>query len=900
MKPTELIISGWGPYKDSVKIDFTNFGGHGLFLITGPTGAGKTTVFDAISYALFGEVSGSIRSKDSVRSDFASADTKTFVELSMSHGGRLYRIYRNPQYDRPKKRKTGENAFTKENENAILYLPDGKVIEGNREVNAKVQEILNMDFEQFKQISMIAQGEFTRLLTASSREKTQIFREIFNTHKYEQFAAVLHQRAGKLYAQIMTYHNKMEEAIESVRSIIQTEEWKRLTERKSEKQEYPYAGIRDYLAIELKEQKEVLQVSEREVQKAEETLLNYEKELQKAKAQNALFEELENAKRQQAMLQQKRIEINGMKERVSAATSAFKIEGSYIQKEETGKRVTYLEKELCRLEGELKLLIEQEKKYALQYENRTELKNFISMILEYVQRYLEQQKKQIAMQKKECELKEYQQTYCQIEQKVIKSKQEYEQAELEYRHGMVGIVASRLAEGEPCPVCGSIQHPHIARIEENVPSEDSIKEFKKAYEIENKKLLEWHQKTASRNGEVKMIKEELERQKAELLLQKETIGQISDTIVALLEELLQCSRSEMMDAAEHRPETFQATCLKALQAVEKNEATMRQLLARKEERQNSIIMRQQEMQEIQEQYAKFRQIYQEQLAFYAFRSEEEYLNSRKTNAEVDVMQKRIADYEQQVVSNADHVSRITEAVRGKAAVNIRELLSWKNAAEEDKKGKQSGHARLQIQFARIKTAFSSLDEKIKEAEKLEAVYGIVKDLDNLTAGNNSKRLVFEQFVLISYFEEVLHAANMRLQKMTAGRFLLSRADGASDGRSKDNFEIQVLDNYTGKYRMAKTLSGGESFKASLALALGMSDVIQASSGGIRVETLFIDEGFGSLDAESLDQACETLMSLVDKDRFIGIISHVTELKERIPKQLVIDKTNVGSSIRMVC
>lgn len=900
MKPTKLIISGWGPYKDSVEIDFTNFGGHGLFLITGPTGAGKTTIFDAISYALFGEVSGSIRSKDSVRSDFAGADTKTFVEFFMIHAGQAYRIYRNPQYNRPKKRKTGENAFTKENENAILYLPDEKVIEGNREVNVKVQEILRMDFEQFKQISMIAQGEFTRLLTASSKEKTQIFREIFNTHKYEQFAAVLHQKAGKLYTQIMTYRNKMEEAIESVRVIIQTEEWEQLTERKNEKQEYAYTGIRDYLAAELEQQKEILQASEKEVEKAEKALLDSEKELQKAKTQNALFTELENAKQQQVKLQQQSIEMNVIKEKLKAATSALKIEGAYIKKEEAQKRAAYVEKELCKLKEELELLEKQEKEYETQYENRAELKNSISMIQEYVRMYLVQQEKQKGLQKKEGELKEYQQIYRQAEQRAIKSKHKYEQAELDYRHAMVGIVASQLVEGEPCPVCGSVVHPCIAKIEENVPSEDNIKEFKKIYETEHTKLLEWHQKTAIRHGEVKTIKEELEHQKADLKSKKETFGQISDTMVMLLDKLFMCNKKKIMDVAEQDAKTFQITCMQALQTIEKNETRMQQSLAKKEEKQNSIVIRQQEMQELREQYQKFRQAFQEQLAFYAFQSEEQYLNSRKTNTEVDVMQKWIENYEQQVASNTDYVSRMTAAVKGKKIIDIEELLYQKNAVEGDKRKGQSRHEQLKIRFARIKTAFSSLDEKLKDSKNLESAYGIVKDLDNITVGNNPKRLVFEQYVLISYFEEVLHAANMRLQKMTAGRFLLSRADGVSDGRSKDNFEIQVLDNYTGKYRMARTLSGGESFKASLALALGMSDIIQASSGGIRVETLFIDEGFGSLDAESLDQACETLMSLVDKDRIIGIISHVTELKERIPKQLVIDKTNVGSSIRVIC
>ena len=213
MKPEKLTLSGWGPYKDRVEIDFTGLEGRGLFLIAGATGAGKTTIFDAITYALYGDMSGGMRDKNSVRSDFADEDTPTFVELAMRHGGEEYRIVRNPEYMRPKKKKRGKSAFTKEKENAVLYLPDGRIIEGSGEVSRKIQEILVLDYRQFKQISMIAQGEFSKLLTASPTEKIRIFREIFSTSVYDGFAKELKERSGELLRRVMECRNKMDENV---------------------------------------------------------------------------------------------------------------------------------------------------------------------------------------------------------------------------------------------------------------------------------------------------------------------------------------------------------------------------------------------------------------------------------------------------------------------------------------------------------------------------------------------------------------------------------------------------------------------------------------------------------------------------------------------------------------
>lgn len=894
MKPEKLAICGWGPYKDRVEIDFDRFCGQGLFLVTGATGAGKTTIFEAISYALFGELGGSMRSKDSVRSDFAYADTRTYVELCMSHDGKTYLITRNPQYFRPKKRKGGKSEYTKESENAVLQLPDGRVLEGNKEVNRMVQEILKMDFDQFRQISMIAQGEFTKLLTASSKEKTQIFRDIFGTHIYERFAAVLHQRAGKLYARIMAYRNKMDETVEAL--ALKEEEWIALTENK----EYSYQRIKEYLETQLGLKKHACIEAAEELIKAEKMVAAQEKKIQEAKRTEQLFKELAEAEAKKSELAAQKDSIMQTKNTVLLAGNAEKAELAAMQKQGSVQRLEETNRKIRGLEDDCKALEEKRNAGEAQYSNREDVKEVLDTLLELVEARKVCAGKEKIIQADRTLLQRNQKEYLKLEQKAQQEKSAYEHAWLLYRRAMVGIVAMQVKEGEPCPVCGSLQHPDIAGITAEVPSEDVLKCLKQIAEDSTQELLSLHGKTSSLKGEVETKEADLSGIYAQILIKEKTITKTSDIIKMLVTELSTINFHEIIGAEGGDGKTDASICLKkALSDQAENSTKIQQIEA--DLIANKAFLRILEKDKItqSEEAKRAQSAYYQKLLECNFKTEEQYLAVKLNADEIGCMQQEIESYEQQAVSNADHIKRIQAAVKGKRPPVLEELSRLKKEAEDAKKEIQKEYNFIQILCAQIEKAFLSLRGKMKEVTELEQEYGIVKDLDNITAGNNPKRLVFEQYVLANYFDQVLTAANMRLYRMTSGRYELSRAEGASDGRTKDNFEIQVLDNYTGKYRLAKTLSGGEAFKASLSLALGMSDIIQADSGGVKVETLFIDEGFGSLDAESLDQACGTLTSLVEKNRFIGIISHVPELRERIDKQLVVEKTNVGSHIKMI-
>ncbi len=759
MRPTRMIISGWGPYKGLCDINFGEFDKKGLFLITGATGAGKTTIFDAICFALYGDVSGGVREKGSVRSDFADGDTKTFVELTFEHNDKLYKISRNPEYERPKKRKTGNAGCTKERENAILYLPDDSIIEGNQEVNRKIREILVLDLKQFKQITMIAQGEFAKLLMAPSKEKNGIFREIFGTGICEAFANVLRRRAKALYSDVSTMKSKLEEAVRM--TALPDDEYKQLTD----KEDLNFDNINEYLK----------NAEKKYLCNAESTLQEY---TELDKKMNVLTAEISKLEEQRKQLLKKETEL------LEAKTGIEKLNEEKIE-------------------------------YRPIFEARDGIYSALRLREQCEQLRMQQSKQAQMVKELETELTRLPDEYMVQEEKCRKARRAYEEGDFAYRRATAGIVARLLEDGKPCPVCGSTFHPSPASVGEDVPDEKRLKELQKQVNEADKKLQKIQEFIVEKKGRYEAYMSGLQK---------------------LSEELEECINE--FNANPDYPDIFKEMA-------------------------------------VSEAYRKL-----------------DFITGRYQNIEGLIAEKEeyAARLEVQIKSEKE------EAVSGEKQDELEkqclEMESKKRKLLEEQK-------QWNIYVDAIKRTRRSLKEKLAKLNELSTEYGYVKDLDNVANGMNPRRLVFEQYVLSTYFDEILRAANIRFLKMTDGRYEMSRVETVSDGRSRDNLEIQVLDYYTGKFRSVKTLSGGETFKASLALALGMSDVIQAFNGGIRVEALFVDEGFGSLDSESLDQACETLSTLVEKDRMIGIISHVPELRERIENQIVVYKTNTGSEVQIV-
>lgn len=840
MKPLYLEISAWGPYPSVNKVDFSRFSNGELFLISGSTGSGKTTIFDGIIYALYGEVSGKIRSKDSLRSDFAHSEAETYVILTFLHGEKEYRIERHPKYSRPKKRGEG---LTIKKEEASLFLEGGNVITGTVHVNQKIKELLSIDYEQFKQLSMLAQGEFMDLLTAKSSQRADVFRSIFHTQIYQNVQRLAGEKARKLKEQIQQLEYRMEEAGAP------------FAENLDYKQVLEHGDFQKFLGLLLEKKKEVKrgkkQLEKRmsdgheiimelegfcnECQRLQEELVRKDKEIARLTEQKEeVFHVLKKEEEREKILEKRAPEMEKLRKRCIFLEDAKK-------KAQEGKEIKEKKEKLF-----VQVEMQKERKLAASYQNwKCQYQQVLDLEKEI-------QKLNNTIEKQTTE-------YHQIDRRLVEEKNFLTKIQSEYFAANVGILAAGLKDGEACPVCGSKSHPKKARIQENMPDE---KEIEKQQEITARAEKEFQKCYQA-------IMKSKERMKGK--------------------EILLAQKEEELPPEPEVPEKIKQYNFEKMDLREEEQALERILQAY-----TSICGRWEGL----------------SAEIHAFLSE----NGKITKEYVQICEK-LNCYEKETGENEKQLqeARLSSAriqtllsERQQQKLNCLKELPPKEQIEEksqmlqkkyeEKQEDEIEREKVVVLLNKIMQAQQSLTEKLDVRRSIEKEYGIAGDLDRLLNGNNSLRLNFEQYVLASYFEDVLMAANVRFLKMTNGRYEMFRQESVSDGRKKDNLEIDILDYYTGKKRSVKTLSGGESFKAALCLALGLSDVIQSYAGGIQIDVLFVDEGFGALDEESLAQAVDTLMSLAGEKQMIGIISHVTELKDRIEHQIIVKKRKEGSNI----
>lgn len=758
MRPKYLEMSAWGPYKDCVKVDFEDFDRGALFLITGPTGSGKTTIFDGICFAIYGNTSGKEREKNTLRSDFAHLDTKTYVKLIFTHNGMTYEVERNPEYLRPSKRKRADGtvSYTKENEEAALKMPDGTILAGVTVVNRKLQELMALDYNQFKQISMIAQGEFDKMLTAPSQEKTKIFRGIFGTEKFDLFTQNLKQRAAELYKKVSEYTHKIEEDI----------------------------------SIHARDEAEIEAL-------ASQKYVNYDAVEEQMKERVRFYgQEKERLKEE---LAEKETVLNAMQ---TAHTRALEQQKQKSQLAQAKERLKKLYDTQNQYEDAKKSLIraKQAQEIIKEYEAAEEAAVLVKKAFAASRRAKE-------------EVAAARHRYLEAEKSERKAYEVWQQADTAYKRASIGIVADMLTEGEACPVCGSLEHPKPFCSDGSIPDLKQVERVKKLYEAEKSSQMKVY-------GQVQAAME---------LEKKET------------------SEAE---AAQKQAEDTQKNWQAVLRAsMFETEGTFLQAILSKETEQR----------------------YTEQ----------------------------VRKWEELVTTTKAIVEHLTNELTAQKQEETDELETAYGQAKQERDELRQKEQQVLLRESRMKEGLASLQKNRSKAEKYRKEYGILKDLENMATGNNAKRLVFEQYVLSSYFEDILAAANVRFRHMTMDRYEMIRKTEVTDARTKDHLDIMIVDYYTGKTRPVSTLSGGERFNASLSLALGMSDVIQAYQGGISVETLFVDEGFGSLDEEVLQAACDTLYQLTQGDKLVGIISHVESLKQRIDNRIEICKTNMGSTLKVV-
>ena len=889
MKPLKIKISAFGPYKNCIDIDFEKLGESGIFLITGDTGAGKTTIFDSISFALFGEVSGSDRPVPSVRSDFADNDTETFVELEFTHKNKKYKIRRNPAYERTKKRGEGT---TKTSADASLEYDD-KVISGTKNVDIKIEEILGINSKPFKQISMLAQGEFLKILFAESKDRTEIFRRIFDTDIYNQIARRLADKTRIAKAELEQLKDYF--AINSSNIV-----WKDGIQSVQPKDvnELFIQEILEKLQQEIKVNSEQFGKCQEQISKQSDENSKMEKEITAQKDKNDKIDRCQKLQEEQKVLQEKQEDI---KQKEILIQKSQEIINKILPKEDKKKE---LEKEISQKQKVLQDISEKIELGKKKEEKFKQILELIEIIKVQFQKYselkdgkteLEDKIKKLQVIIKEQENKKIASENAQkLEAEWEKLSTEVLEKEKEFFKEQAGILAEKLKENEPCPVCGSLHHPNLAIKSTSVLTKEELDNLKEKEEKSRKTLTDATNKVTEINSKIEtLIKEFGEKPDVELYNKK--YAEISEELEKAYNQLNDNYKKIMLKDIVIESFEYDIFKEKITNKISKEREEFLKLQTQQEENKKQID-------ELLQKKEKAQNDYQNTLKELGFENEEQYKKSVLNNLQIEIFSKEIEKYKTDVTINATKLEEIQKEIKGFEKVDLTAKIQEFN----NKKQELENMRRQQMEYHRIfennnrilvdlQTNSKKLDSKIKE-------FTMVEDLSKIANGTvyGKRRIEFEQFVQASYFDMVIIEANKRLLKMTDNRFLLVRKESSERVSDKIGLELEVIDNYNGKRRDVKSLSGGEAFKAALSLALGLSDVIQSYSGGIVVDTMFIDEGFGSLDTESREQAINTLNQLTDNHKLIGIISHVTELKERIDKKIIVTKSTGGSKITIEC
>ena len=914
MRPLKLTMSAFGPYAERMELDFAALGTEGLYLITGDTGAGKTTIFDAISFALFGEASGDSREPGMLRSKYADPATPTEVELVFRYAGKEYTVTRNPEYMRPKGRGEG---MTKQTASATLLCPDAPPITKPKEVNAAVRDILGLDREQFAQVAMIAQGDFLKLLLAETKERQKIFRTLFHTNLYVQLQEQLSKQAGKVKYQ-------WEDVRDSIRQYMDGIVWDEASDRGEQarlakKGELPIADVLlllEQLLEEDRKRQTALEARLTENEAATETvvtLLTKAEAYRKAKATLARTEAEEAAtarllQQRQAELEA-RLECKPQQERLSRQITAIDLSlPDYERLTRLQTAFAASQRQQARAEHDRTAALTEKQALASELETlKEERRNLETISAEkekLLRRKQEQHQKREQFQKLIHDIAKYndqqeawetaRQLYLSADETSSLLLREYDAKNKAFLDEQAGIIAGRLEAGKPCPVCGSTHHPRPAVTADSAPTEAEVKKARTAYEKAAKNTEKASSAAAREKGKVTSLEEALLKQ-AEVLLQTRQIREAEEIARARVSEL-----STSMDALDIR--------LREITGGQERKDLLDILIPKKETALASAEERLSAAKEsLASASASIRSL-QEQIGVLkgnlAFESKAAAVDHRRAleqerkalETALEQAEKNHAACKETLVSLRASMAQLNRQLEGSEELDLQMQPDAKAELNAQKasilKEQRLVHSRLTANSGNLK----NIRSKSQELSALEEKQKWLRALSDTANGTirGKEKIMLETYIQTTYFDRIVARANVRLMKMTGGQYDLKRRKTADTMRGQTGLELDVIDHYNGTERSVKTLSGGESFKASLALALGLSDEIQMSTG-IRLDTLFVDEGFGSLDPESLNQAYNTLAGLTEGNRLVGIISHVAELKERIDKQIVVTKEKSGGS-----
>lgn len=1051
MRPIRLTLSAFGPYAGRTVLELDKLGTQGLYLITGDTGAGKTTIFDAISYALYGQPSGENREAAMLRSKYADADTPTEVELIFDYRGKRYTVRRNPAYERPAKRGGG---VTKEPAKAELTMADGKVVTKSRDVDRAVQEILGLDRDQFRQIAMIAQGDFLKLLLASTDERKAIFSRIFKTGRYDTLQRRLKQEARAAQETFDRLSQSIDRDLQAVRveeadgadvdwaEVLEgrtdgPETARRMTvllerdEARSARHTQALAEIEEQqsaVAARLERQQDRQAARKRltaavtrleELRGGLELLLEREAEETLHKPEiDALTERiavesraleryarLDESKKALETLEKERGEQEKELERADGAAASLgaEIEGlqgeqkalsdapALIAQAEARQREVSLRRDaIAELRSTRRWLLEQqtalvlleqkrEKDAAelakleeelcagqLEYDALEDALQALALARQTLEQLEEKRRQAGARDKLAKELDRAQADYLKLEADAEDAEGEYARLNRLFLRGQAGILASGLTDGEPCPVCGAVHHPDPAAWEEEMPTEQALDrakakadearaearraseaaaaqkaqlehmdaqlegvtlaqaqeaisaqksevaaqearlarrgQLKAVLEQVQKRRTELADQMARQDGELQRLQGSLESVRARFEEQKAAlIGGDGDLEQAALETesaLMECKLALSEQRRRHRRwaelEELIPQKSRTLEGEKDRAARCRETLSAQTARRTALTM------QVEALAAElpWGSRAQAEEAIATLKEQKRALEEGLHRATQAVVQARqvISATEGEVKALEEHVAAIPEQ-------DVEELLERQEAlrSEKAKAREELGKvtARLEINRALLARVSAAGSDRVEAQKRVQMISSLSRTANGEVTGK--EKVMLETYVQMTCFDRIVERANRRFRVMSGGQYDLERRKEAADNKSQSGLDLNVVDHYNGTRRSVNTLSGGESFMASLSLALGLSDEIMANAGGVKLDTMFVDEGFGSLDEETLRQAMDALLDLTEGgERLVGIISHVAELKNRIPSQIVVTKTaDQGSQVKIV-
>lgn len=934
MRPIELKMSAFGPFAGLTTLRLDALGTDGLYLITGDTGAGKTTIFDAIIYALYGEASGNIRTTDMLRSKYANADTATFVELTFVFKDKTYIVRRNPEYLRPSKR--GEGRFTKESAKAQLTMPDKEVITGLVSVNNKIIEIIGLNKNQFSQIAMLPQGEFMRLLLADTKQRIEIFREIFDTEPYLLLQDRIKRDANELYRLVSDYKKSMAQYVADVYCDENSEYNQALINIKNDSQ----MSIKEILDIIDK----IIAQDKSCADEYDKAIISIDKGIDQLNSKLTIAIQTERIKDdyKSALTQ-----LNNLTEEYENVYSIYKAECE--KDSERNELSLNIEKSSEKLES-----YELLEKYKKDYGKKLDKINNITQDIHEDTKSLNECIKQIDNCKKEAEI--LKNTELEIEKlnskisDIIKKKEgveylkdvferkikavsqadeakdrymsafaAYEEANNRYLkmekaffNEQAGIMAAALEEGQPCPVCGSVTHPVPAVAGDDAPTEMQLKKYKIYVEDKSKECSELSSQSGLLSGQAESMnnmffgsivnfntqwKEALDNSSDDETIRVDIIQLLADLGKILDEAMLEKKNADeniskynnlikMLSDYDKKVEQFKDKINKSKNELAilstQNENMQKQISQLEKELGNKDIMQAKKL--IND--MKLKKVQLDKAYEAAKKQYDEYTINIKT------LKNRISDLQKQI-SHTD-----------KQKTPDIDIPMYEKQLEDMKKERLKLREKkniVDIRIANNEKVYKSIERVNEKSEKSEKHYSWLRTLSDTVNGSLSgkSRIKLETYVQMSFFDRIIMRANTRFMRLTDGQYELKRSDSKDNYKNQTGLELDIIDHYNGTIRSVKSLSGGEAFEASLSMALGMSDEIQSRSGGIQIDTMFIDEGFGSLDDESLSQAVKVLNSLSSSDRLIGIISHVSVLKDRIDKQIVVSKGKTGGSSAVI-